>query len=151
MGDINNQLLEFERHCSQGTDQEMHPPIAKYLFSLFGVYSLEFPYAHFATENLSADTLFPIVWEAIRQLECMGFNVIAITADGASVNRKFFRMHSLAKTDDVIHKVKNPYASDDRFVYFGSDPPHLMKTTRNCWSHLHAHGRTRHLWVSNYS
>ena len=93
IGDINDQLLEFERHCSQDTDQEMHPPIAKYLlvflvWSLF--FKLEFPYAHFATENLSADTLFPIVWEAFRQLECMGFKVIAITADGASVNRKFF-------------------------------------------------------------
>ena len=28
----------------------------------------------------------PLYWEAVRQLECMGFKVIAITAAGASMN-----------------------------------------------------------------
>lgn len=57
--------------------------------------------------------------------------VIAITADGASVNRKFFRMHSSSATNDVVYKTKNQFASDDRNIYFVSDPPHLIKTTRN--------------------
>ena len=112
---------------------------------------LEFPYAHFATESLSGDLLFPIVWEAVRQLECMGFKVIAITADCASLNRKFFRMHASDTTSGVVYKTKNPYASDDRDIYFISDPPHLMKTTRNCWSHSYAHGMTRQLWVSTFN
>lgn len=57
--------------------------------------NLSFPYAHFATTNLTGENLFTIVWEAIERLERLGFKVIAITADGASPNRKFFRMRAL--------------------------------------------------------
>ena len=109
IGDINDQLLEFERRCSQDGDQDTHPPVAKHLlvFLVRGLFfKLEFPYAHFATDSLSADLLFPIVWEAVRQLESMGFKVIAITADGASVNRKFFRMHASDTTSGVVYKTK---------------------------------------------
>lgn len=41
-----------------------------------------------------------------------------------------------------MHKVPNPYASDGRDLLFFSDPPHLMKTTRNCWN-----SKARSLWV----
>jgi len=41
---------------------------------------------------------------------------------------------------DIIHKVKNHYA--DRYVWFFSDPPHLLKTARNC---LMKSGTTRHM------
>ena len=44
-------------------------------------------------------------------------------------------------------KKKNPYTSEDRSIIFMSDPPHLMKMTRNCWSHSHGHGNTRDMWV----
>ena len=47
---------------------------------------------------------------------------------------------------DVPHKTKNPYAKEERFVYFISDPPHLIKTVRNCWSHSGATG-SRHMQV----
>ena len=42
----------------------------------------------------------------------------------------------------ILHKVLNPYADDGRMLFFFSDPPHLLKTTRNCWS-----SRARQLWV----
>ena len=82
--------------------------------------------------------LFPIVWEAIRQVEGIGCEVINITADGASPNRKFFRMHG----DGLVYKAYNPYADpkEKRPVFFICDPPHLMKTTRNCWSHSSSSG-----------
>ena len=104
---------------------------------------MEFPYAHFATQGVTADFLYPILWEAIRLLEADSVKVLCITADGASPNRKFFRMH---KDLDVPHKTKNPYAKEDRCVYFISDPPHLIKTVRNCWSHSGATG-SRHMQV----
>ena len=47
---------------------------------------------HFAAENITADLLQPIVWEAVRQIESIGLRVIFVTADGASPNRRFFRM-----------------------------------------------------------
>ena len=31
-----------------------------------------------------------------------------------------------------VYKVKNPFTSEDRLIFFLSDPPHLVKTTRNC-------------------
>lgn len=36
--------------------------------------NLSFPYAHFATTNLTGENLFTIVLEAIEQLERLGFN-----------------------------------------------------------------------------
>ena len=37
--------------------------------------------------------IFAQVWKCIQRLENCGFMVIALTADGASCNRKFFKMH----------------------------------------------------------
>lgn len=107
--------------------------------------SLKFPYAHFPTKSLTGDELFSIVWEGIERLERCGFKVMAITADGASSNRKFFRMYSSA---NLTYKTPNPYTSEDRNIYFFSDMPHLIKTTRNCWLQLSVKG-TRNLWVSH--
>ena len=110
-------------------------------------FKFDFPLAHFATEGVTGDLLYPIIWEGIRIVESTGLKVLAITADGASPNRKFFRMHRLSK-DVVVYKTKNVYASDDRDVYFFSDPPHLIKTARNCLSHSNHASSSRSMWVS---
>ena len=89
--------------------------------------------AHFATDGVTAELLYPIIWKGIRLVESMGLKVIAVTADGANLNRKFLKMHG----DGDIYKTKNIYTSDDRYMYFIYDPPHLIKTTRNCLSHSH--------------
>lgn len=78
-------------------------------------------------------------WDAIARLERCGFKVLAVTCDGASPNRRLFKLHRSGK--GVTYKVPNPYTSEARFVYFISDPPHLLKTTRNCWA-----SKKRHLW-----
>lgn len=65
--------------------------------------------------------------------------VLAVTFDGASVNRRLAKLHH---PQDDVYKVKNVHAPDARYLYFISDPPHLIKTTRNCWS-----SSTRLLWV----
>ena len=43
----------------------------------------------------------------------------------------------------VVHKVPNIHAPDKRDFFF-PDAPHLIKTTRNCWS-----SKCRMLWVRN--
>lgn len=61
LGDVNDQLAEFER------DVNTHPPIATHVLGLIvcGIFSsLCFPYAHFATPDLT-ENLFLIIWEAI--------------------------------------------------------------------------------------
>ena len=66
--------------------------------------------------------------------------MLGATFDGASINRRLVRVHNLKA--DFIFKVPNPCASDKRDLFFFSDPPHLMKTTRNCWA-----SNVRSLWV----
>ena len=116
------------------------------LFMVRGMFSgLQFPYAHFATKGATADQLFPLVWEAVQQLEYCGFGVIAFCCDGASPNRAFYKMHG--KRREFVYRTPNPF-TDDRNIYFICDVPHLIKTTRNCWSNSFAHKHSRPLWVS---
>jgi len=86
--------------------------------------------------------MFDPVWQAVSRLERLGFHVLALTCDGASPNRKLWKLHS--KGDDMVYKVPNPYANDSRYLYFISDPPHLLKTIRNSWFN-----NKRKLWVSH--
>ena len=113
--DIKHQMNILEKQTASDL-----PPIATHLLTIMvrGLFtSCKFPYAHFPTDCLTGDQIFPMVWEAIERLERKGFKVIAITADGASPNRKFFRMHCSDATVDLCYKTPNPYASEDRSVY----------------------------------
>lgn len=119
-------------------------------FMVWGIFSnLEFLFAEFPTRGVTGDTLFPIVWEAIHNIEECGLKVMVVTADGASPNRKFFKMHKTSqKVGEIVYKTPNQYSLDNRDIYFMSDVPHLIKTIRNCWSNSFSHSNTRALWVS---
>lgn len=143
LGDVNDRLDVLER-----SDVD-HPTIATHILGVMvrGVFtSMRFPYAHFPTTDTTGVKLYSILWEAIERLERLGFKVVALTSDGASPNRKFFSMHSCSR-NDICHKTPNPYTKEDRYIYFFSDVPHLMKTTRNCWSQSFSHNNTRKLCV----
>ena len=117
------------------------------LFVVMGIFTgFKFPYVHFATKGATADHLYPIIWEVARHLEGCGLNVIAFSGDGASRNRKFYKMHAATK-DGLVFKTKNPFC-EDRDVYFVCYVPHLMKTARNCWLNSFYHKKSRVLWVS---
>ena len=149
IGEVNNHLEKLKEECASKTKRNSPGDIASHmlLFMVRGMFSsLEFPYAHFATKGATADQLYPIVWEVVRHLEGCGLNVIAFSCDGASPNRKFYKMHAATK-DGLVFKTKNPFC-EDRDVYFVCDVPHLMKTTRNCWSNSFYHKKSRALWVS---
>lgn len=66
--------------------------------------------------------------------------VLGATIDGNAVNQHLIKIHDPSKP--LLHKVRNPFADDDRPFLFFFDPPHLIKTARNCWSSKH-----RNLWV----
>ena len=76
--------------------------------------------------------------------------VICATADKASCNAKHVRMQV-----DPQHpyRTENRFAPEDepRFIYFVSDPPHLMKTVRNNVRNSGDGAHTRYLWVSSPS
>ena len=40
---------------------------------------LNFPYAQYPTDGITADCLFPIAWEVVKHLECADFKVIYIS------------------------------------------------------------------------
>ena len=67
---------------------------------------------------------------------------MGLTCDGLAANRRLFRLHDPKAKSTFVHKVSNPYTDDDRPFFFFSDPPHVMKTVRNCWA-----SSNRHLWV----
>ncbi len=147
LGNVSNELLRLQRLESGQLEQ----CVAKHMlvFMVRNLFSkLEFPYAQFPCSSLSADLIFPLVWDCVKRLESYGFKVMALTADGASCNRNFFRMHGAEK---FVNKTINVFSKEKRPIFFLSDVPHLIKTVRNCWSNSHGHTMTRKLEVSkNY-
>ena len=141
LGDINDTLLKIEQ-------VDDRPSVSKYLLALMvrsTLSNLNFPYG---TLGVTADMLLPIVDEAIYRLESRGLKVISITAGGASPNRKMFQLHSSQHDSlPVPYKTPNVYSPNGkRWLYFYVDPPHLVKTTRNCWANSGPCG-TRHMQV----
>lgn len=136
LGDVNNLFAEYE--------QKDNAPkrLAKVMMTLMvrGLFtSLKYIYAQFPAVSTKGADIFTIIWKAIHRLTRLGLVVVAITCDGASNNRKMFDMHGL--TNGLPYKTINVYDSKKQNIYFICDPPHLIKTIRNCF----ARG---HLWVS---
>ena len=93
---------------------------------------LKHPTICMAFSSLTGDLLFDILWEAVSRLERQGICVLTLTCDGASSNHRLWRLHT--QNGSLTHKVMNIYAPDGaRPLYFISNPPHLIKTIRNCW------------------
>ena len=140
LGDVNN---DFIRYSNSNTDCDSSLPLAKSVLFIMvrGLMSnLTFPYAQFPVDSIKGSQLYPLFWEAVHRLECMNFKVLTCTCDGATSNRRLY--HLLTKSEPEKHKVLNKYSKDKRFIYLICDPPHLLKTIRNCFS-------TRPLWVSS--
>ena len=113
---------------------------------------LSYSLATFATDNIRAHQLFPLFWRAVANLELIcNLKVIATASDGASPNRTFYRMHQSYLEDNatlVTYKSPNFFSDVPRFLWFFSDAPHLMKTTRNCLSNSGSGRATRYMWNS---
>lgn len=100
----------------------------------------KFSLANFSTKGATSFQMFPLVWKAISICEANDIKILALTCDGASPNRALFRMHFTMTNDDemnpdvdVTYRTPNFCCkSEKRFLYFISDVPHLIKTSRNC-------------------
>ena len=140
LGSTNNQLLEFENALAATTTD---PKLASTMltFMVRGLLcKFNYPYAQFACDDLSGSQLFEPMWEAVGRLERLGFCVLGVTCDGATPNRRLWRLHG--GKDELVYKVPNIFADDKRDLYFISDPPHLLKTIRNSFCNP-----KRTLWV----
>ena len=110
---------------------------------------LKFNLAYFSTNEVTSSQLMPLFWEAVAILELScNLWVIAATSDGASPNRSFYKMHESLDGNpgkDVCLRTINIYAPQ-RYLYFFSDAPHLVKTTRNCLYHSGSGSCARHVY-----
>ena len=67
VGDVNNQLLQFEREWTSKLNDQ--PPLATHMltFMVRGLLSdLEFPYTQFASLSMSGDQLYSLVWGCVQ-------------------------------------------------------------------------------------
>ena len=133
LGDINNHIAWFERQAE--SEHPLPRPVAKCMltFMVRGLFtSIKFVYAQFPTTSAKGCNIFVLVWKAIERLTRLGFQVLAIVCDGAKNNRRMFNLHS---TDsELCYKTQNIYSKSKHPIFFICDPPHLMKTARNCFS-----------------
>ncbi len=134
LGDINNHLLQLEKeYQNQNHVQSQQFASTMMVVMVRGLFtSFIFPYASFPTSNLTGEQLVPIFYEAIMRVELCGLKVTCITLDGHSVNRKFMKIIGHIKKNKISYKFKNPLSFNSREVFLFSDPPHLIKTARNC-------------------
>ena len=147
LGNFSDELLELEH--SENNEMKQCVATNMLVFMVRNLFSkFEYPYAQFPCASLSADLIFPLVWDCVKRLESYGFKVMALTADGASCDRNFFKMHK-HNEDEIVYKSPNVFSKEKRDIYFFSDVPHLIKTVRNCWENSFAHKFTRALEVHN--
>lgn len=161
LGEVNNHLLTFQRMVESEGSKPAQPAKSMLTFMVKGLFTaLKFPYVQFSSTKLTGDCLFQLFWEVVKRLERIGLRVILVTntmihdntpsykqalgatLDGASNNRRMIKLYDTPAA--LTYKVKNVYANDgNRELFFFSDPPHLFKTTRNCWA-----SKCRFMWVS---
>jgi DNA transposase THAP9 len=148
ISDVDQLLADIEAEVS-GTRRD-EEQLASHVLQLMvrGIStSILTTFAYFATKTLTANQLYPILWEAVEILEAKGIRVLAFVSDGAAANRAFYKMSLAEKKGDNWY-TKNPY-DRTRNIYFVCDVPHLLKTVRNCMSNSGSHKNTRLLWKND--
>ncbi|XP_040073275.1 uncharacterized protein LOC120845796 [Ixodes scapularis] len=81
--------------------------------------------------NVKAETLTQIILEAVIMSENAGLHVDFITCDGAAWNRSMWRSFGISATKDKTVCRRQHPTDPERFLYFVSDFPHLVKCVRN--------------------
>ncbi|XP_078610651.1 uncharacterized protein LOC144881434 isoform X2 [Branchiostoma floridae x Branchiostoma japonicum] len=151
LGSVNEILDNFEKRCreEQHGTQELNDLATHVLaFMVRGVCSnLEFVFAYYPCQGFSSSQLFPAVWKATGILEGLGFYVRTFVCDGATPNRRFYKIHGHhGDNAPVVYWAWNKCGlKRQRKVYFICDVPHLIKTTRNNWENSGGNKRTRNL------
>jgi len=147
LGEVNNQLDDFEVMMKKDVTS-LQRPLAKTMmvFMFKGPFTnVAMPYAYFAASSLTGADIFPLLWKVVERLTRIGCHVLGVTCDGGSPNRRMFQFHKLpgGSRSEVVYKAVNPFTDKCEEIVFFVDPPHLIKTIRNCFQ-----SPIRHLWVS---
>ena len=152
LGDINEELNELERTFQNSSTRSKELATYVICFMARGLLKrLSYPVDYFSSRGFTSDQLFPVTRRAIRVLEAIGLEVVAVVCDGATPNRKFFRTHAIKNglsmsEEGVVYWVTNRYDLS-RKIFFFIDPPHLIKTIRNNFVNSGGHNYKRNLMV----
>ena len=139
LGEINNVLADYEQRLNASDTTPRSLGKCMLMFMVRGLFTpLKFPYVQFVAASTKGADVFPLVRQAVKHLTRLGLIVTTITCDGASDNRRMFLMFN--SKADLSYKTINVFGLEKREVFFISNPPHLLKTIRNCF----ARGK---LWV----
>ena len=147
LGEVTNQLDDFEAMMKKDKTS-LQRPLAKTMmvFMFKGLFTnIAMPYAHFAASSLTGADIFPLLWKVVQRLTRLGCHVLIVTCDGGSPNRRMCQLHKMpgGSKSEVVYKTINPFSDKHQEIVFFVDPPHLIKTIRNCFQ-----SPVRHLWVS---
>jgi len=152
LGSINDDLEAFQASLiaeSERRKPELAESMLVVMVRLLQKPSFTFPAAQYPTSSLSGAKIYPIVWDVVEALELNEIQVLSITCDGLSANRKFFLVgRDPAIQCGIPYKTSNPFDTS-RNIYYFCDVPHLLKTTRNCFSNSFAHSKSRKLKVQS--
>ena len=132
-----------------GSSKEAEPELATHIlvFMVRGLMvHVNLPFMWYPCQGFNADQLWGAVWGATRTLQNLGLSVRAWVCDGATPNRKFFRVHEGygGKYQRITYYTENRYAPGQR-IYFICDVPHLLKTLRNNFENSHGHLNSKDL------
>ncbi|KAE8742013.1 hypothetical protein FOCC_FOCC012454, partial [Frankliniella occidentalis] len=97
-------------------------------------YNVKEVVACYAVQKVTPQQMYAWTWHVIAALERNDIRVIAFVCDGDTTNRAFIKLHTpktKVKSGIVFDTVNK--AAPERDLYFFSDVPHLLKTTRNCF------------------
>ena len=100
--------------------------------------NLKYSHEYFATDGISSTQLMLIFWKAFASLGLLcNLWVIVTTSDGASANRRFFRLHKdldgMAGKDFTLHDSVINLFAEWRFIYLFSDALHLISFSFRFW------------------
>ena len=147
LGEMNEEFKLFEKKFEEkSTDTDRQFATYVLVFMVRGIVaSFCYPFAFFASVGFTSAQLYPCALQAVIVLESLGFLVRAFVSDGASPNRKFYKLMCVDEGD--IYWTINP-CDDSRKIYYISDVPHLLKTTRNCLENSFWNKNSRNMHVS---
>lgn len=115
LGSVAQQLSEYECMLSENGTQMRELAKTMMVIMVRGVFTdICFPYAQFPVSSPKASDIFPLIWRAIDRLECNDLKVLGVTSDGASINRRFLKLHG----NNLTHKTNNIYSDDKNLCSF---------------------------------
>ncbi|XP_041476452.1 uncharacterized protein LOC121424753 isoform X2 [Lytechinus variegatus] len=123
VGSINNELRAFENKMESNNELASHA----FMIMVRCIFlSHKQAVALFPTSSLRSGDLYDCILQTVSAVETAGLKVRAIVSDGATCNRKFYKLCMQSTGNFSV----NPF-DEERKIYFFCDVPHLLKTARN--------------------